>query len=59
MEQDNNVLRFRVTPELMTRLEAVAAQLNVKPPELARIALAAGLRAMFGEEIGEQPRQAA
>lgn len=55
-QQDlNELIRFRMEPELSQVLHAQAARLRVKPTELARIALSLGLDAL---QVGSQPATA-
>lgn len=50
MERRDQVLRFHCTPALMNRIEREAARRHLKIHEIARVAIAEGLRVLFGDE---------
>lgn len=60
MERRDQVLRFRCTPALLGRIEREASRRQLKTHEVARLAIAEGLRVLFGEDDGRPaPRQVA
>ncbi len=61
MEHREPVLRFRVTPSLMARIEREAQSREVKVHEVARLAIVEGLRVLFGDRTAtdDPPAQAA
>ena len=60
MEHRDQVLRFRCTPALLCRIEREATRRQLKTHEVARIAIAEGLRVLFGDDDSQPaPRQVA
>jgi hypothetical protein len=61
MARRDPCLRFRITPTMMTRIEREAQARDLKTHELARVALAEGLRVLFHPSNGDTAldRQAA
>lgn len=60
MEHRDQVLRFRCTPALLGRIEREATRRQLKTHEVARIAIAEGLRVLFGDDDSQPaPRQVA
>lgn len=56
---EDNILRVRLTPELIADIEDQARRLKIKPHEVARMALAAGMVALFGEQDSQPNARAA
>jgi hypothetical protein len=48
-DPNGNIIRFRVSPELTEDLEAQARRLKVHRNEVAKMALAEGLRVLFAK----------
>lgn len=53
MERREPCLRFRITRTMMSRIEREAQTRQVKTHELARLAVAEGLRVLFGDGDGQ------
>ena len=57
MRRLSDILQVRITPELTERVKSEAARLNIRPADVVRYALAAGLAA--GLAIGDRQSTAA
>lgn len=54
-DPNGNIIRFRVSQELTKDLDAEAKRLKVHRNEVAKLALAEGLRVLFSKQSGGQP----
>ena len=54
-DPNGNIIRFRVSHELTADLEAQASRLKVHRNEVAKLALAEGLRVLFNRQANRTP----